>query len=75
IDMEREIKDSDGITWTCIQAFSGLSDISKAEDIGSSVEEVRKGVVKGTQRGIENIKGNTQNAAEDAGNAVKRAVD
>ncbi|MCC5620534.1 hypothetical protein [Nostoc sp. CHAB 5715] len=30
--MEREIKDSDGITWTCIQAFSGLSDISKAED-------------------------------------------
>ncbi|MCC5597710.1 hypothetical protein [Nostoc favosum] len=45
------------------------------EDIGSSVEEVRKGVVKGTQRGIENLKGNTQNAAEDAGNAVKRAVD
>ncbi|MCC5666733.1 hypothetical protein LC653_23290 [Nostoc sp. CHAB 5784] len=45
------------------------------EDIGSSAEEVRKGVVKGTQRGIENIKGNTQNAAEDAGNAVKRAVD
>ncbi|MDZ8086812.1 MAG: hypothetical protein RMY16_14830 [Nostoc sp. DedQUE12b] len=56
------------------------------EDIGSSAEEVRKGVVKGTQRGIENIKGNTQNAAEDvttnvqrtaddAGNAVKKAVD
>jgi len=35
------------------------------EDIGSSAEEVRKGVVKGTQRGIENIKGNTQNATED----------
>ncbi|MBD2531969.1 hypothetical protein H6G97_21215 [Nostoc flagelliforme FACHB-838] len=30
--MEREIKDSDGITWTCIQAFSGLSDTSKAQD-------------------------------------------
>lgn len=56
------------------------------EDIGSSVEEVRKGVVKGTQRGIENLKGNTQNAAEgvtknvqrtaeDAGNTVKKAVD
>ncbi|WP_298910587.1 hypothetical protein [uncultured Nostoc sp.] len=55
------------------------------EDIGSSAEEVRKGLVKGTQRGIENIKGNTQNAAddvtknvqrraEDAGNAVKRTV-
>ncbi|MCC5641813.1 hypothetical protein LC607_02320 [Nostoc sp. CHAB 5824] len=55
------------------------------EDIGSSAEEVRKGVVKGTQRGIENIKGNTQNAAEDvtknvqrgaedAGDAVKKTV-
>jgi hypothetical protein len=55
------------------------------EDIGSSAEEVRKGVVKGTQRGIENIKSNTQNAAEDvtknvqrgaedAGDAVKRTV-
>ncbi|MEH2105667.1 hypothetical protein [Nostoc sp.] len=55
------------------------------EDIGSSAEEVRKGLVKGTQRGIENIKGNTQNAAEDvtknvqrgaedAGDAVKRTV-
>lgn len=41
------------------------------EDINSSAEEVRKGVVKGTQRGIENIKGNTQNAAEDTQNAAK----
>jgi hypothetical protein len=24
--MEREIKDSDGITWSCVQAFSGVSD-------------------------------------------------
>jgi len=23
--MEREITDSDGITWTCVQAYSGLS--------------------------------------------------
>lgn len=35
------------------------------EDIGSSAEEVREGVVKGTQRGLENIKENTQNAGED----------
>lgn len=35
------------------------------EDIGSSAEEVREGVVKGTQRGLENIKDNTQNAGED----------
>ncbi|MFN6484050.1 MULTISPECIES: hypothetical protein [unclassified Nostoc] len=55
------------------------------EDIGSSADEVREGVVKGTQRGIENLKGNTKNAAEDvtknvqrgaedAGDAVKRTV-
>lgn len=24
--MEREITDSDGITWTCVQALSGVSD-------------------------------------------------
>ncbi len=24
--MQREITDSDGVTWTCIQAFAGLSD-------------------------------------------------
>lgn len=30
--MEREVKDSDGITWSCIQAFSGLSDNSEAQD-------------------------------------------
>jgi hypothetical protein len=30
--MEREIKDSDGITWTCLQAFSGLSDIAEAQE-------------------------------------------
>lgn len=24
--MQREITDSEGITWTCIQAFTGLSD-------------------------------------------------
>lgn len=30
--MEREIKDSDGITWTCLQAFSGLSDNTEAQE-------------------------------------------
>ena len=45
------------------------------EDIGSSAEEVRKGVVKGTQRGIENLKGNTQNAAEDATKNVQRTAE
>lgn len=24
--MEREVTDSQGITWTCVQAYSGLSD-------------------------------------------------
>ncbi|MEI1377452.1 hypothetical protein PQG02_26295 [Nostoc sp. UHCC 0926] len=45
------------------------------EDIGSSAEEVRKGVVKGTQRGIENIKGNTQNAADDVTKNVQRGAE
>ncbi len=45
------------------------------EDIGSSAEEVRKGLVKGTQRGIENIKGNTQNAAEDVTTNVQRGAE
>ncbi|MHC5595495.1 MAG: hypothetical protein ACYTXC_05950, partial [Nostoc sp.] len=45
------------------------------EDIGSSAEEVRKGVVKGTQRGIENIKGNTQNATEDVTKNVQRGAE
>ncbi|MBD2520300.1 hypothetical protein H6G93_36245 [Nostoc sp. FACHB-973] len=35
------------------------------EDVGSSAEELREGLVKGTQRGFENIKGNTQNATTD----------
>ncbi|MBW4687993.1 MAG: hypothetical protein KME40_23585 [Komarekiella atlantica HA4396-MV6] len=30
--MEREVIDQDGITWTCIQAFSGISDNEKAKD-------------------------------------------
>ncbi|MBN3894475.1 MAG: hypothetical protein V7L14_26175 [Nostoc sp.] len=45
------------------------------EDIGSSAEEVRKGLVKGTQRGIENIKGNTQNTAEDVTKNVQRGAE
>lgn len=30
--MEREVKDADGITWSCVQAFSGLSENSQAQD-------------------------------------------
>lgn len=45
------------------------------EDVGSSAEEVRKGVVKGTQRGIENLKGNTQNAAEGVTKNVQRGAE
>ncbi|MDZ8183585.1 MAG: hypothetical protein RMX96_01810 [Nostoc sp. ChiSLP02] len=37
--MEREIQDSDGITWTCIQAFSGLSDRAEAEDAARVKDE------------------------------------
>ncbi|MDZ8187134.1 MAG: hypothetical protein RMX96_20085 [Nostoc sp. ChiSLP02] len=44
------------------------------EDVGSSAKELGEGFAKGTQRGIENIKGNTQNAAEDAANAANRTV-
>ncbi len=35
------------------------------EDIGSSTEELTKGVVKGTQSGLENIKENASNAGDD----------
>jgi hypothetical protein len=44
------------------------------EDIGSSTEELTKGVVKGTQRGIENIKDNASNAGEDLVNKGKQTV-
>ena len=30
--MEREIKDADGITWTCVQAYTGLSDGVQDQD-------------------------------------------
>ena len=35
------------------------------EDIGSSAEELTTGVVKGTQRGVDNIKENVSNAGDD----------
>ncbi|BAY33678.1 hypothetical protein NIES2107_55780 [Nostoc carneum NIES-2107] len=44
------------------------------EDIGSSAAEVGEGVAKGTKRGLENIKDNTQNAAEDLGRNAGDAV-
>ena len=37
--MEREIKDTDGITWTCVQAYTGLSD---------GVQDQNAAQVKGT---------------------------
>lgn len=30
--MEREIQSSDGTTWKCVQAFSGLSDSAENQD-------------------------------------------
>lgn len=45
------------------------------EDIGSSAQELTEGVVKGTERGTENLKANTQNATKDVGNAASQAVD
>ena len=30
--MEREVTDTDGTTWTCVQAFSGLSDSAATKD-------------------------------------------
>jgi hypothetical protein len=30
--MEREIQSADGITWKCVQAFSGLSDSTENQD-------------------------------------------
>lgn len=30
--MERVVSDKDGITWTCIQAFTGLSDQADRQD-------------------------------------------
>ena len=30
--MEREVKDTDGITWTCVQAYTGLSDGVQDQD-------------------------------------------
>ncbi len=45
------------------------------EDVGSSADELREGVVKGTQRGFENLKGNTQNAAKDLTKNVQRGAE
>jgi hypothetical protein len=30
--MQREVTDTDGTTWTCVQAFSGLSDNAQTKD-------------------------------------------
>jgi ElaB/YqjD/DUF883 family membrane-anchored ribosome-binding protein len=41
------------------------------EDVKTSADEVTEGVAKGTQRGIENLKGNAQNAAEGTKGAAE----
>ena len=38
--MEREVKDTDGITWTCVQAYTGLSD---------GIQDQNAAQVKGTE--------------------------
>jgi hypothetical protein len=45
------------------------------ENVGSSAEELREGVSKGTQRGIENLQENIQNAAKDVTKSVQRGVE
>lgn len=45
------------------------------ENVGSSAEELRKGVTKGTQKGIENLQENIQNAAEDLTKNVQRSTE
>ncbi|MTJ46772.1 hypothetical protein [Dolichospermum sp. UHCC 0259] len=45
------------------------------QDVGSSAEELREGVTKGTQRGIENLQENIQNAAEYLTKNVQRGTE
>ncbi|CEJ44329.1 hypothetical protein [Umezakia ovalisporum] len=45
------------------------------EDIGSSAEELGKGVIKGTQRGVENLQKNLGRTAEDLTKNVKRQAE
>ncbi|MFB2897116.1 DUF6658 family protein [Aerosakkonemataceae cyanobacterium BLCC-F50] len=44
------------------------------KDIGESTKNTAKDVTKGTQRGVENLKGNTQNAAKSVPNVVEEAT-
>ena len=42
--MPKEVKGEDGITWTCVQAYSGLSDKPENEEaarVEGSIERVR----------------------------------
>ena len=45
------------------------------EDIGSSAEELGKGVIKGTQRGVENIEKSTERTAEDLTTNIQRGAE
>jgi flagellar biosynthesis/type III secretory pathway protein FliH len=45
------------------------------EDVGSSAEELREGVTKGTQRGVENLQENVGNAAKGLTKNVQRGTE
>lgn len=45
------------------------------EDIGSSAEELGKGVIKGTQRGVENLEKSSERTAEDLTTNVQRGAE
>lgn len=45
------------------------------EDVGSSAEELREGVTKGTQRGVENLQENVGNAAKGLTKNVQRSTE
>ncbi|MFM2064291.1 MAG: hypothetical protein RLZZ507_3962 [Cyanobacteriota bacterium] len=45
------------------------------EDVGSSAEELREGVTKGTKRGVENLQENVENAAKDLTRSVQRGTE
>lgn len=44
------------------------------EDVGSSAKELTEGVTKGTQRGVGNLKANTQDAGEGVAEGAGRAA-
>lgn len=55
--MEREVTDSNGITWTCIQAYTGLSQNSENQDAAQiEGEEDTYWVVCTPSRGAKSVR-------------------